>query len=292
MLDPPRHCRCGAGIEPTRLFEIASRTSAARTMLLRCDACGSLFPEALPTTTEPERQYDVAPRARSTGRRLARALADLTRRAYVGRALPASARRVLDFGCGAGAYLASVAARGRETFGVDPVTPDEVAETWRWISEGDLERFAPFDWITLGHVIEHLDAPAHVLSRLVATLAPGGGLWLATPNADSFIFRFAGAAARDVDYPRHREIFSRDGLERRLRAAGLCVTWLSAPRLNAVLNVATTAGQIGPRRPMVLARLWLALTAHLLKPRRFRDAESPELVAVCRIRPAAPSSVR
>jgi len=284
MPGAPNHCSCGAESAPTRLFEIASPTSSARSILLRCGTCGSLFPEALPAASEAERRYDLGPDKRAWWRRLARRLVDLTRRRYIDRAIPATARRVLDYGCGAGGYLARVAVAGREAFGVDPIEPGETAKSWRWIVTDDMERLGPYDWITLGHVLEHLDDPARVLARLTALLAPAGGLWIATPNAESFLFDVARGAARDVDYPRHREVFARAGLEQRLRAAGLDITWVSPPRVNAVLNVATTARQIvdapGP------ARLWLALAAHLLKSRRYRDAQSPELIALCRIRSA------
>jgi SAM-dependent methyltransferase len=256
---------------------------------MRCPACGSLFPERLPTAPEPERLYDLGPRRRPGWRLLARRLLDLSRRDYVERAVPADARRVLDFGCGSGEYLTRIAAPGRLGFGVDPIEPGGGEGRWRWIEPGEMERHAPFDWITLGHVLEHLDDPTGVLSRLAGLLAPGGGLWIATPNADSFIFRIAQGLARDVDYPRHRTIFARAGLERRLAEAGLAVTWRSPPRVNAVLNVATSTAR-GPA--VVRARAWLALAAHLLAPRRGRDAVSPELIAVCRVRPANPSRVR
>jgi SAM-dependent methyltransferase len=299
MLGAPNHCSCGASRVPTRLFEIASRTSSARTTLLRCPACGSLFPEALPALAEAERQYDMGPRTRAGWRRFARRLVDLTRGRYVDRAIPAEAKRVLDFGCGAGVYLESMVATGREAFGVDPVRPGDAARTWRWIEIDAMEQFAPFDWITLGHVLEHLADPSAVLSRLTSLTAPGGGLWLATPNAASFIFAVAQDAARDVDYPRHREVFARDGLEHLLAAAGLDVAWVSPPRVNAVLNVATTARQIlsGPglspaHRLLALVRTGLALLRHVLKSRRHRDAESPELIAICTLRPADPFQAR
>ena len=292
MFGAPNHCSCGVETAPTRLFEIASRTSLVQSTLLRCANCGSLFPEALPTPSEPEREYDIGPDARDGWRCLVRRLVDLTRRRYVDRATPATAKRVLDFGCGAGGYLATVAREGREAFGVDPVRPGRLGTSWRWIAVDDLERFGPFDWITLGHVLEHLDDPAGVLSRLAALLAPGGGLWIATPNADSFIFAVAGAAARDVDYPRHREVFAPAGFEQLLRTAGLSAIRVSPPRVNAVLNVATTAGQIRSGRIPRLARLWLALIIHLLKSRRSRDADSPELIALCQVRPADRSRVR
>ncbi len=299
MLGAPNHCSCGAASLPTRLFEIVSRTSAARTTLLRCPACGSLFPETIPALAEAERQYDLGPTRRAKWRRFVRRLLDLARGRYVDRATPAEAMRVLDFGCGAGAYLTGIVADGRAAFGVDPVRPDSVPQGWRWIEIDAMELFAPFDWITLGHVLEHLADPAGVLSRLAGLLAPGGGVWIATPNAASFIFAVAKGAARDVDYPRHREVFARDGLEHLLASAGLDVTWVSAPRANAVLNVATTARQIlsdpgrpASRRLLALVRTGFALLQHLLKSRRHRDAESPELIALCTLRPADPLQAR
>jgi len=289
----PNRCSCGTEAAAARLFEVTSPTSSARSTVLRCGACGSLFPETLPATPEAERLYDIGPEKRAPWRRAARRLLDMTRARYVDRETPATATRILDFGCGAGGYLAGVALEGREMFGVDPIEPSETGEAWRWIRVEEIERFGPFDWITLGHVLEHLDQPARVISRLRALLAPGGGLWIATPNAESFIFGAAGGAARDIDYPRHREVFARAGLEQLLGAAGLSMTFVSPPRVNAVLNVATTAGQIiggsRPRRPgrlITLARLWLALVRHLLMSRRCRDAQSPELIVLCRIRSA------
>jgi SAM-dependent methyltransferase len=293
MPGAPNHCSCEASSAPTRLFEIASTTSSARTTLLRCPACGSLFPEVLPALAEAERRYDIGAQKRAWWRRFGRWLVDLMRGRYVDRAIPVAAMRVLDFGCGAGGYLTSIAAEGRSAFGVDPVRPHDICQAWRWIEVDEIERFGPFDWITLGHVLEHLVDQTRVMSRLTGLMAPGGGLWIATPNAASFIFKVAQGAARDVDYPRHREVFARVGLEHLLGAAGLNVTWVSPPRVNAVLNVATTArqilgaaGQSRPRRFLALARTLLALIAHLLKSRRYRDAESPELIALCRIRPA------
>jgi SAM-dependent methyltransferase len=292
MSGAANHCSCGAETAPARLFDITSRTSSARSTLRRCAECGSLFPESLPRPPEAEREYDIGSGERAGWRRVARRLVDLTRRRYVERAVPATAIRILDFGCGAGGYLAAVAVEGREAFGVDPIRPAAIGKAWRWIAVDDMERFAPFDWITLGHVLEHLDDPAGVLSRLAGLLAPGGGLWLATPNADSFIFEVAEAAARDIDYPRHREIFARAGLERVLETVGFSVTWVSAPRVNAILNVATTAGQMRPGQFTLLMRTWLALAMHLLTSRTSRDAKSPELIALCRIRAADPFPAR
>jgi len=104
------------------------------------------------------------------------------------------------------------------------------------VDDRNLESMGPFDWVTLGHVIEHVADPDDLFKRLGAALAPGGALWIATPNAESFLIAAIGSLARDIDFPRHVHLFSMDGLTQRLATAGLRVCLLPAPRLNALLN--------------------------------------------------------
>ncbi len=259
---------------------------------MRCDACGALYPRDTPTGEAARAAY-VRYYTRAKPRGLPRAwplsLLNRTRGRYLDRGTPAEARRILDFGCGAGAYLERFQARA--CFGTDLNPPADPPATFAWLDPGDLESAAPFDWITLGHVLEHIARPAEVLSRLAETLSPGGGLWIATPNADSFLFAAAGPWARDVDFPRHREVFTRRGLERLATACGLTCQFASPPRLNAILNAASTLRNIlgDPERGRVArigaaVRTVLALAIHLAKSRAWRDRDSPELIALCRLR--------
>ena len=242
--------------------------------------------------------YTQAARRGPVRRRLRGAL-DLTRRAYMDRSTPPNARRVLDFGCGAGGYLDRVTSPDRTCFGTDLIEARSLQATWVWLESADLEAAAPFDWITLGHVLEHLADPAAAVSRLSTCLAPGAALWIATPNANSFLFGCAGRWARDVDYPRHLMIFSRQALEHLLARDGLTATFTSPPRLNAILNTVTTLkSMLGDDTAPVQSRIMtaiatmIALTLHVLKPRLQRDQTSPELVAICRLTPPAPPQVR
>ena len=299
MNGTPNRCSCGAEEPATSQFDIESVPPPAGVRLMRCPTCGSLYPDRLPIGGGAYRDYYTLAPPRAGWRRWTRAVADSTRRAYVDRATPSGARRVLDFGCGAGDFLTRATAEGRACFGTDLTAPGRSATSWVWLDLDQVASAAPFDWITLGHVLEHVNEPASLVGRLAAMLTPGGGLWIATPNADSFVFRVAGAGARDVDYPRHREIFARAGLQRLLATAGLNAAFTSPPRINAVLNVLTTArtirrsaGRSQFRRAADIARTILALLAHLLKPRDRRDQESPELVAVCTISPEGSSQAR
>jgi 2-polyprenyl-3-methyl-5-hydroxy-6-metoxy-1,4-benzoquinol methylase/Flp pilus assembly protein TadD len=106
--------------------------------------------------------------------------------------IPPDTKRVLDIGCGAGAFGHSLKQRG-----VDEVIGIEIDERASALAEevldgvltGDIERMelpfesAYFDCITLGDVLEHLIEPAAALRRLAPFLAPEGVVVASIPNA-------------------------------------------------------------------------------------------------------------
>lgn len=130
-------------------------------------------------------------------------------------------RSLLDVGCGNGNFLALVTECGWKASGVDP-DAEAVAEGLRRgvdVQLGGLEVFAGetecFDVITMHHVIEHLHDPIGALSDCYRLLKPGGVLWLATPNLDSFAHAWFGRNWRGLEAPRHLILFN----ERTLRKA-------------------------------------------------------------------------
>lgn len=292
-------CLCGGALHPLFAIDSAKMAGVLRVMLMRCQACGSLMPRPSASVQGAYDGYYTQAARRGPVRRRLRGALDLTRRAYMDRSTPPNARRVLDFGCGAGGYLDRVTSPDRTCFGTDLIEARSPQATWVWLVSADLEAAAPFDWITLGHVLEHLADPAAAVSRLSTCLAPGAALWIATPNANSFLFACAGRWARDVDYPRHLTIFSRQALEHLLARDGLTATFTSPPRLNAILNTVTTIRNIlRDDEAPIFARIkravatLTALALHVAKPRRLRDRTCPELVATFRCGPSAPPLAR
>ena len=265
-----------------------------RSTMLTCRDCGGLHPAVFPgADARPDayRDYYTGARRNPFWRSWLRQIADATRRDYLDRQTPAAVGRILDYGCGAGAYLARMARRNPAPLcaGTDAIKLGDTGQAYAWLSPPEVLAARPFDWITLGHVLEHLDDPTAVVGLLAGKLSSGGGVWIATPNAASFIIGSAGPWARDIDFPRHRQIFSRKGLEQLLAGAGLSARFLPAPRLNAVLNVASTlvniaADRSASRRDRAAATLTtvLQLMVHLMSPASRRSINSPELVVVCR----------
>lgn len=108
-------------------------------------------------------------------------------------------RRVLDVGCGAGAFLAQLRSEGIEARGIDADAEAVRAATaagcsvHRGEAAAILEAMAReglrFDAVVLSHVVEHLD-PERALAlfeRIHAVLAPSGLLLIATPDVRNHI---------------------------------------------------------------------------------------------------------
>jgi SAM-dependent methyltransferase len=145
------------------------------------------------------------------------------------RHLPATpGGRLLDVGCGSGAFVAQMEALGWRAEGIDP-DPAAVAgarEAGLEVRQGMLADLDPaehagaFDAVTLSHVIEHLHDPAGDMRRIHALLRPGGLLWIATPNLEALGLRRFGRDWLGLDPPRHLVLFTRASLERLVRDAG------------------------------------------------------------------------
>jgi predicted SAM-dependent methyltransferase len=65
-----------------------------------------------------------------------------------------------------------------------------------------------FDAVTLSHVIEHLHDPIRSLQEVYRILAPGGKLWIATPNLESALHRRFRRNWLALDPPRHLVLFT------------------------------------------------------------------------------------
>lgn len=105
--------------------------------------------------------------------------------------LPASLKRLLDVGCGAGAFGELVKRqRGAEVWGIELNAPAarQAAARLDQVRVGPVEQVLTslperyFDCITFNDVLEHLVDPYAVLRDVTRVLAPGGCVVASIPN--------------------------------------------------------------------------------------------------------------
>ena len=122
---------------------------------------------------------------------------DLFRRRLAWAAKRTGGRRVLDIGCGNGAFLLTARARGWDALGVDTseAARDLLVPHGVQVALEDCVTFLQrhpraFDLIHMNHSLEHIPAAAETVIAARAALAPGGLLYVEVPNElDNLVYR-------------------------------------------------------------------------------------------------------
>jgi 2-polyprenyl-3-methyl-5-hydroxy-6-metoxy-1,4-benzoquinol methylase len=149
--------------------------------------------------------------------------------------------RLLDVGCDTGTFLECAA----QQFGIVPVGLDVASrsvstclsagiEAYQATIETAPENLTSLRAITAIDVVEHVADPAGFLRALRARLAPGGVVYLETPNIRSAVYRLGRALCRVLGGhprgvferlfpPQHIQYFTVQSFERLMRDAGFDV---------------------------------------------------------------------
>lgn len=137
--------------------------------------------------------------------------------------------KVLEVGCGAGELLAGLAARGWDTYGIDPSAAAVAAAARRGaaVHEGTLEDQpwpdGDFDLIVFQHSLEHIPDPLDALARAERLLDRRGRIIVDVPNWATWQRRLFGNRWFALDLPRHLQHFSPRALERLAARESLAV---------------------------------------------------------------------
>lgn len=134
-----------------------------------------------------------------------------------------SGGRLLDVGANVGSFVREAMERF-ETIGLEP---SKAAVAWGRahlgsalevgsIAEENPAYVGRFDVVTLFDVIEHLDDPAAALRQCRRYLAPGGRLFITTPDMGSPAARLLGRAWYYIDLDQHISMFPAASLIRML----------------------------------------------------------------------------
>ena len=158
---------------------------------VRCGRCGVVFSDVDAVTyAKLGRNSWDEQQLRCEARLFYGAARRLTHNEFLARFPPSGTRRLLDVGCGLGYFMAEAATAGWIAYGCDTSEP--------WVRHaaqitGTPERIAcsvprndlfggGFELITIWDVLEHVHDPLPFLEATARLLAPGGRIFIRTPN--------------------------------------------------------------------------------------------------------------
>jgi len=140
---------------------------------------------------------------------------------------PPPGGRLLDVGSATGSFLDVASRRGWNVVGVEISEGARALARSRGVDSrpdlGSVADLAPFDLITLHHVVEHLGDPRNTLRQLLLLLADEGRLLIEVPNWSSFERRSMGEQWTDLRPEQHRWHFRPSTMRRLCESAGLTV---------------------------------------------------------------------
>jgi SAM-dependent methyltransferase len=132
--------------------------------------------------------------------------------------------KILDFGCGNANLLLDMRKMGiSKLFGYDFDTKaSDFSETKGFMifsNFEEIQKSAPYDFIFLNHVVEHLvDARAEI-QFLSNCISPSGKIYIRTPNSNSFLKHLFNEYWRGWETPRHLRIYNYNCID---QIAGNC----------------------------------------------------------------------
>ena len=135
--------------------------------------------------------------------------------------------RILETGCGSGAFMERAAARGWSTHGTEISAHAIAAAEKRGVrmtqAPLDPANYPPghFDVVCSIEVIEHLVDPRGEMRNVLTVLRPGGLFYVTTPNFNCLARRVSPADWNVANYPEHLTYFTPRSLDRLLSSEGL-----------------------------------------------------------------------
>ena len=173
------------------------------------------------------------------------------------------AGKILDVGCGGGAYLYRLKQWGWDTYGVEPSETGvkQAHSLGLNVAHGMVEdgRFESdfFDVIRLSNVVEHLPKPKETFRDIRRILKPEGIVYLTVPNTRSLVFWLFRDNWYALDAPRHVISYSPKTLKALASATGFEVAQIkfTAGPFNFVRSIKYLVEEKGEGWPQWLKRI-------------------------------------
>lgn len=188
--------------------------------IIKCTRCGLGITSPRPSLEQETRYYESDKYISHTGGtqslvdrmyRLIRSYATGNKLQLIRRHVPKG--KLLDFGCGTGHFLSAAQQAGWTCTGIEP------SANARKRIRDDLKVYESIDSttdtfhaITLWHVLEHINDLHSTFTKIKDHLQPGGTLFIAVPNHESFDAKRYGKWWAGYDVPRHLWHFTKHSL--------------------------------------------------------------------------------
>lgn len=227
----------GANARPyltCRDYTVSGQTFA----IVQCAACGFRYTSCVPDENKIGRYYksenyvshtDDSRGFINTLYYAARIFSLRQKANYVEKTSGKKRGRILDYGCGTGAFLASMRERGWECTGLEPdADARRVARDKHGLELQNYDALwnlpaSSFDVVSLWHVLEHVHRLHETTARLADVLRADGVMFVAVPNAEAKDAEIYGEYWAAYDVPRHLYHFSVADVERLAQKHGLKV---------------------------------------------------------------------
>lgn len=251
-------CPCCGSARFTPLLEADDALkSGLRFLIVTCARCGLCFTNPRPDPASMERFYPDDYHCH-------RLKQPSTRADPLERWLPSKRPgRLLDFGCGAGAFLLRMRKHGWNVTGLDMA--DIVAARLRAqhglnVDAGTLPQRqwpdACFEAITMRQALEHVHAPLEALRDAFRLLTGGGRLLVSVPNFASLAAHWFGAGWYGLDLPRHLTHFTPLTLRAMLSEAGFGNIDIRQQRHASWIRHSARRGMLATRLGSGIASRW------------------------------------
>lgn len=176
----------------TKIFNVVQIDTSVK--VLKCSTCGLLYKEQIPSNnlmnliystdyvhyvTEQQKFPQKSPRIKRLGK---------------------PKGRLLDYGCGSGAFVLDAKDAGWDAYGCDPFLPEEILTKHHLglfhkldASKDEIFSLGKFDTICMWAVVEHLNYTPEVFKNLSRMLNTGGTLIFNSPWGGSVISKKQGS---------------------------------------------------------------------------------------------------
>ena len=137
--------------------------------------------------------------------------------------------KILDIGCGTGAFLHNMKTAGWESTGLEPdeTARNKAQELYNLTPLSSPEIFNlphnTFNAITMWHVLEHVHQLHEYVEQLKNLITDNGKIFIAVPNYTSYDAQYYGASWAAYDVPRHLYHFSPASMKNLLEQHGLSI---------------------------------------------------------------------